>query len=163
MKLSNVLVIGVVSSLAACGGDEDGLSQEQALGKVAQTFCERSFDCEANSPEPLEYANVAECVVGFKAALESDEQAAIEASIAAGRISWNEDDAAYCVVQINAALNDLSCSVFFEQAFLALGSEDPRCLALGTGLVADGDACTIDDDCAAEGSLCIALVCGQPQ
>ena len=149
--------------MAACGGgDENGLSQSEALGRVANTFCERSLECEAESPEPLEYANVDECVASFTAALESDDQAAIEASIEAGRISWNEDDAAYCVVEINAALNDLSCSVFFDQAFLALASDDPRCLALGTGLVADGDACTIDDDCAAEGSLCIELVCSQP-
>ena len=146
--------------MAACGGgDENGLSQSEALGRVANTFCERSLECEAESPEPLEYANVDECVASFTAALESDDQAAIEASIEAGRISWEADDAEYCARLVAEALGNLSCEDYWNENEAALGVDDPRCDTLGAGLVADGDACTIDDDCASVGSDCIDDVC----
>ena len=164
MKASKTfLVVGVISSLAACGGGDGGLSPTEAFESMAQTLCERAFECEATSPEPLEYANVDACVTDFTADLGED-QAEMEASIEAGRISWNEADAAYCLGQVKDALNGLSCDVFWDEALNALSfDDDPRCENLGEGLVADGDACTIDDDCAAEGSACIDLVCGQPQ
>jgi hypothetical protein len=159
--LKTCLAVGVLSWLGGCGGD-DGLSQTEAFAKIADTFCERAFACEDQASDPLPYANVAECTAAFEAIL-NEEGAALQASIDAGRISWNEADAAFCAGEISSAINGLTCEEFWSDDNGALENDDPRCEALGEGLVADGDACTIDDDCATSGSECIDLVCGQPQ
>lgn len=161
MKVSKtILLTGLVASLVSCGrDDEDGMSPTETMRAMAVALCERAFECSGSAPEPLPYATVAECVDEWIDGAGVN-QAAIEASIEAGRISWDADDAEYCASLVAEALGDLSCADYWNENEAALGLDDPRCDALGAGLVADGDACAIDDDCAVDGSDCNDLVCG---
>ena len=160
MKVSKaILLAGLVASLVSCGRDEqEGMTPTQTMRTIAVALCERAFECSGSAPEPLDYATVAECADEWLAGTGAN-QAAIEASIEAGRISWDADDAEYCARLVAEALGDLSCENYWNENEAALGVDDPRCDTLGAGLVADGDACTIDDDCASVGSDCIDDVC----
>jgi hypothetical protein len=148
----------LVAGLAACGGGGGISSPSDALHEAASTSCAKIFSCQDSFPgtdadfETAFGANEAECVDNFEA--DADPSAAdYEASVDAGRIVFNGDDAETCL----AAFDDVTC----EQLWGGTGPDQPdECETAFDGQVADGDACTIDEDCAESTSSCIDDVCG---
>ena len=167
MKVS-LRCIGLVAlfPFAACTSDDPdtqnaGLSSEEAFAQIATTYCERAFECEATAPEGLAFDSISECAIVIAENLTvGEDAAAFHASIDAGRITWDEEDAAYCAGLVESGLNGLACADFWNDSYLAINRDDPRGDDLGEGRVLDGDACTIDADCARESSECADLVCG---
>jgi hypothetical protein len=144
----------LMAGLAACGGGS--ASYTDAAHDQINDFCSKAFECMAEFGDDAQFTSFfgsseQDCVDTFGALV--DEQAPdVEASIADGRIEFNSADADECA----SAANSLACDMYWT------AEGDPSCDTVIVGLVADGDACTIDADCAEEGSFCdeTDLVCG---
>ncbi len=135
----------VACGLVACvggGGGGDGLRLDQFAGRLAEAQCaQMQRCCESEWPD---------CVAFFTMALEEEADIVdMRASIAAGRLTFDGDQAARCIERVEG----LSCAEFSaflqnEQAATGLA-----CFDMLVGRVAAGDPCD-------EPYECVTGVCG---
>lgn len=149
--------------LVACGGDDGGLgSASDAFKASIQASCEKAFDCMAsydpamnnNTPFASAYgASVDDCVAQTNALimqfLGADYFTKLDASVSAGRITYNASDAQTCLDAGSAQ----TCDQFFGQNG-ATYTPPAACDNAIKGTVATGGTCTIEDDCAASADSC---------
>lgn len=154
--------LGILASMNACGGDGDSdtfSKPSTAFNALMGGFCSKAIECKDTAPDGVPaFDSVSQCVTLLQAQLGIDLDA-IDDSASAGRVSWNADDAAYCFGDADDTIQAATCEQFWDEGFDFLSNDDARCEALGQGTVEDGDACTIDDDCASETSECADSVC----
>jgi hypothetical protein len=149
-----LLILPIALATGACDGD-DGPSVEEAADQIIGALCDKFHECKDDFPgeesafEGAFGATEAECVMSFEEDLEVDQY---QASIDAGRIIFNSGDVGACRSSIAAISCDDLWGGEIETAF-DCGDD------LFEGTVDDGDACTIDEDCAGESSSCEDLVC----
>lgn len=123
-------------SLAACGDTGGGsIALEDLADEVDEAFCEADVKC-GESPD------MATCL-DTRYGDREDELKTISASVEAGRISYDAEQAAECLDLIRGMECRFS-STFDEAAFEA------ACRAVFTGTVADGGACVEDEECASQ-------------
>jgi hypothetical protein len=155
---SALTAFALTTSLAACGGSSS-LSVNDAFTEAANAGCTKAFECMASyptggTPFASQYgASVSECEMK-NSALITAVVASYNASITAGRISYNGTDAQSCL----DATKGETCPQYWgtDTTFV----EPASCKTAFKGTVADGGTCTIDQDCAATGSGCnTAKVC----
>jgi hypothetical protein len=129
----------------ACGGDDAPPDAEAFMTRLVEHQCELAFDCCTDAEREalsvgVEFEDAAACAATLDALL-AGLRADVLAAIDAGRIRYDAAAAARCVDSVEA----LGCD--------ALDVEPPACRApILIGLVANGDACAIDEECA--GGLC---------
>jgi hypothetical protein len=148
-KLFSILVVsGFLGTLAACGSP----SVSDSLDDAISTQCAKAFDCMSSFPtdegfafEDLYGSSESACVSNLETA-SAESKSQYQASVDAGRIIYNADDAQACLDAENA----LSCDQFWRGD----SPEPTACDTAFQGTVADGGACTIDDDCATGSSEC---------
>jgi hypothetical protein len=132
--------VGIVGiTVAGCGSD-DGSSNTLLPAayseELARAFCGRTDNCcewEALGSPTIQSYN--DCMTAFVPLL-SQNVAAIESSVEAGRITWDATLASACTEDLGA----VACT---ESLSSVLG----RCAEVLQPLVVDGDPCTIDFEC----------------
>lgn len=129
-------------------GHASDLTVSEAFDESVRITCEKAFDCRDSFPgQPADFAaafgnSVEEC----RTMLAADSPVAdYVASVEAGRIIYNPDNAATCL----DSFEGLACDMFWDG-----GVSDPTCDATFVGQVPDGQACTMDDDCATDTAFC---------
>lgn len=150
MKIHQLTSILAGLALAACGGDP---TVQEVLDESINTQCSKAWECMATFPsgqgvtfEQLFSTSESACVTNFQTLIDED-QSKFEASVAAGRIIYNPDDAQICL----DAMAALTCGQFWGTEPV---QEPAACDSAFQGTVADGGMCTIDEDCAVDGSEC---------
>jgi hypothetical protein len=124
------------------------LTVAEAFEESVRITCEKAHECRDSFPgQPADFeAEFGTTVDACIAMLSTDtQQAEYEASVAAGRIVFDPQDAAVCL----ASFEDITCTELWNGADFA-----PECETTFVGQVPDGQACTIDDDCANDTSSC---------
>lgn len=136
--------------VAACGGGGGSVPLDQLGQKLAATTCTKIFQC-CNATEIMQqFQNVnppitteAQCeqYVGglFAAFVVPDYQA----SVAAGRITYDGDAAGACL----DAIGGLSCSQYSATSNSAVPTTVTACMQFITPEVASGSGCTQDYEC----------------
>lgn len=141
--------------VAACG---DKQSVRDYYVDASEATCARAFECRDSYPGGAEtFAQVygdSEATCVDRLVMVADGLGIIEdtqASVDAGRVSFETDDGDGCVTMIGQVTCDALWSGMHEC--------DPF-----VGHVALGDACTIHDDCADAMAICdeVTLVCALP-
>lgn len=161
----------VVFAFAACGGSGGPARLSAAYQDSIQRQCQKVFDCKSswvpsmhgNQAFEDHYggATVDECVNSLKTLTLTfrgqDYFTKLDASVTAGRITYNADDYETCL----AALEAETCDQVFRQNG-ATSTPPAACDTAAVGLVATGGACTLDEDCAVAGDGCdsTANTCG---
>jgi hypothetical protein len=152
----------------ACGGDDGGGGgggggkASDAIKDGIRASCAKAFDCMGSYDASMNGDTAFEDVYGtdeqncydmtialINSFLGADYFDKFDASVEAGRITYNGDDADSC----NDAQTSVTCDQFFGQN----GQEAPDVPACDTalmGTVATGGACTISDDCASVDDSC---------
>jgi hypothetical protein len=171
-RLTKILIPGFLAiGLAACGGGGDDAADLDAaaadpdanppdpdasvdlIGQLFEdlvdTICGKAFECEGTFPgTPTEFtdqfgADEAACITMYTGLI-ADQVSLYEASVDAGRIAFDNADGQACL----AAQAALACDAYWD------APSAPECDTTFIGQVADGDACTIPDDCASDVSGC---------
>ena len=147
--------------VAACGGGGGGggLSAKAAIDEELDFICTRAFECKADYPatapiphEQLFGANETAC----KGLLsESFDGAGVQASVDAGRVTYNAADAQVCI----DFTEGLSCTDLWGNIFDNTPPNPPECESAFVGNVAPGGTCTTDFDCATDGASCTDGTC----
>lgn len=151
-------------ALGACGGD-DGTALDRpsdAYAAFMRITCEKAYECMSSFDPAMHNGTTFtqrygtsfdECQVKYRDLLERflgpDFYVKLDASVDAGRITYNADDFAVCV----AAARALTCDQFFGQNG-QMSYEPPECATGFVGNVATGAMCTLDLDCATDGDEC---------
>jgi hypothetical protein len=167
-RVSIVLVSAL--ALAACGGDDSSLgSASDAFKESIRASCEKAHSC-MSSYDPAMHngdsfassygASADECynmtLALIQAFLGADYFAKLDASVAAGRVSYNAADAQACLDAGNAQ----TCDQLFEQNGQDF-TPPAVCQTAIRGTVATGGTCTIGDDCSAAADDCLDnMTCG---
>jgi hypothetical protein len=144
--------------MTACGGP----SASEAFDDAIKATCQKAFDCMSTFPSgqgitfDQEFGSSESICETMYSGAATDTKAKLEASISAGRITYNSDDAQVC---IDGVKNE-TCGQFWGTDTY---TPPPECDTAFQGTVADGGTCTIDDDCATSGSSCTTttMTCGQ--
>jgi hypothetical protein len=151
-----VLTGALAAALAACDGG-GGLSIPEVFDSIASSTCAKAFDCQDSFPGTAQQftdafgASEAACV---DIVLEDAETDLYEASVDAGRIVYDADDAQACLDSQD--LGSVSCDDLWAGN---LPEPAPECETTFVGTVPDGEQCTMSDDCAGDASSCIDGVC----
>lgn len=151
MTAAFVCLAAVSLGLTACGDDDGGSggATEIALADYdegyAHSICGKVFAC-CNASEidglfgmALADATACEALLAPRIAAA---QPAQEAAIAAGQLRYEPAAAATCLATIDA----LTCAELDDR------TPPAACTAVFVGLVADGEACTLEESCAAASS-----------
>ncbi|WP_437672143.1 hypothetical protein [Sorangium sp. So ce131] len=147
---------------ASGGGDVEPVALDALAGEFADVYCERIFRCcdaaeqaqlfELLSPKP-ETQEECSAELSLLLSLFSRQQ---KESVDAGRQTYDGEKAARCLAEMEGTCEG------------GLGGDDnpfdatPECSTIFVGKVADGGACTDDDDCSGAGSACTDDVCTPP-
>ena len=126
------------------------------LDQLGVVQCDQAFVCRADFPpdvgvtfEQAIGTTPAECYADASAFYMP---AQVEASIAAGRITYDESAAASCVAGITFGA---TCTEFWQ-----IGAQFPAaCDQSLAGTIANGGTCSIDFDCTGVTSICNAGTC----
>ncbi|MBL8626046.1 MAG: hypothetical protein JNK64_32320 [Myxococcales bacterium] len=162
MRIRTLIVASSSLALLACGGG-DGLDNASDAFKASiQASCEKAFDCMAsydasmNNDTPFAQAygtSVSDCVSQttelIMAFLGADYFAKLDASVAAGRVTYDAGDAQACL----DASSGQTCDQFFGQNG-AVYTPPAVCDTALRGTVATGGTCTIENDCAVSADTC---------
>lgn len=146
----------LLASITAAGCDGSPSAGEAVVHIVGGT-CDKVHECRGEYPglsltfEATWGASVEDCRRRF--GLTGVVAGVIEDSVNAGRISYHVDAAESCIEGIDSA----RC----EDLWGALGglNEPAACALVFQPTVPTGAACSIDDDCASEGDVCVDRVC----
>src|SRR5688572_9646149 len=100
-RVSNFLSTSLLLALTSCDGGS--LTASEAMDEGLRSTCAKAFDCMSSFPtdagftvEQLFGSTEAMCVQMFQTGATED-KAMLEASISAGRIKYNADDAQACL------------------------------------------------------------------
>jgi hypothetical protein len=132
------------------GGGGGALTVPSYLTALGMKDCDDAFACKATFPtdggatfDQVFGASASAC---YADAAMYFNAAAVQASIAAGRITFDGAAAATCIAGIPAPV----CATYWTQ-----GSDYPAaCDTALVGKIADGGTCTIDFDCTSLASIC---------
>jgi hypothetical protein len=146
--------VALVFGVASCGGGgDDSLTAREAWEQSVDQGCSKAHECRDSAPAELPFelvfgANVEECktlVADF-----AGTGAQVQASVDAGRVTYDEADAEACLAY------DPSCTAFWSD-------DDPNepagCETGLRGAVATGGSCTIALDCTSEDDSCEGGTC----
>lgn len=149
-------------ALLACGGDDGIDSASGAFKASIQASCEKAFACMSsydaamNNDTPFAQSygtSVSDCVTRTNAILTqllgADYLTKLDASVDAGRITFDAADAQACLDAGSAQ----TCDQFFDQNG-ATYTPPAACGTALAGTVATGGECTIEDDCALSADTC---------
>ena len=132
------------------------MSPADFIDDFGDTYCGTAFECQASFATNLGVthtevfgANVAAC----RAQLITGTQ--IEASVDAGRVTFNESAASTCISKLAA----LDCAGFW--AALTNNTFPTECDMATDGTVATGGVCTINLDCVS--ASCNGETCNAPE
>ena len=137
--------------VAACGGGSNGNVPLDQLGqKLAATTCTKIFQC-CNAAEIMQQfkdvnppiTTEAQCEQYYGGLLSALVVPDYQASVAAGRITYDGDAAGACL----DAIGSLSCSQYTATSNSALPTSVTACMQLTTPRVASGGACTQGYEC----------------
>jgi hypothetical protein len=140
------------AALAACGGGGGGsLSAGEAIEESWSIQCAKIFECRDTFPgEDADFeaafgTSEADCVdiVAGETEFGPDE---VEASIEAGNMTFNADDAEVCL----DSFGDIAC----DDLWTGNVDSPPECDTAFEGQVEDGGECTLDEECAESTSFC---------
>ncbi len=173
--LACVFALGLFGALAGagCGGEDPEpqpsggpIALDAFAGEFSKLYCDRIFTCcdaaerdqvlELLSPKPKDEQECATAFSLFFSFFLTEQKE----SVAEGRQTYDGAKAASCIAKTKDTCVGLAGNDLLET--------DPECDAIFVGKVADGGACTNDEDCSAEGSICKEDVCaplsaeGQP-
>jgi hypothetical protein len=130
--------------------DTTPLTVADAYHESIALACAKAFECRDSFPgTPTEFTDAygdteEACIANFEA-LVGQAAADTQASVDAGRIVYNADDARTCL----DGLATIDCPSYWN------GDNQPaECDTTFIGQVADGGPCTIDDDCATDAAYC---------
>lgn len=134
-------MLALAATLFACGDNEAGLPLESFETSILHARCERLTRCG-------QFADVDTCDAYFRKRPNLD----LEAALAAGVVRYSGPAASLCIAELAAQSCDTS-------------SRDARvppdvCLHVFTGTRAEGDHCTLDEECAS--GSCDSPPCGSP-
>lgn len=135
------------------GGGSTSATPAEVMTKMTKVDCDQAFSCKASFPtgqgvtfQQVFGANATECYA--KLADEYYDATAIQASIAANKITYDATEGARCVTEIAAMLPPV-CGTYWQN-----GADFPDpCYDAMVGHVADGAACANDWECG-ENSWC---------
>lgn len=140
---SSSLVLAITVSLAGCPSDPGGVPANVPLadlpGVLAPAMCGIYADC-GGPVVTLVYGNEADCAAQLAARFSDGEIGTLQAAIDAGNIAYHGDLVGDCIAALNAA----GC---------ALGNPFETCEGIFEGLVDDGGACELNEECG-DGSYC---------
>lgn len=170
MRWSGVVVFAF--AFAACGGSSSPpATLSNALQESIQRQCQQQFDCKSSYVASMhdnrafeDYyggATVDACVNTVTTLILTvngqDYFTELDASVTAGRVTYNTDDYETCTMALESETCD---EVFFQNG--AIFTPPAACDTVEVGRVTTGGACTIDDDCAVAGDGCdpTAHTCG---
>jgi len=151
--------LGLVVAIAACGGGDDSLTAKEAIIKNAERICGKAFECKDSSPfgdqfETIVGANEAECKMRLLTDPDSSTPDQVQASVDAGRITYDEADAKVCLAY------DPTCPAFWG---VFMNMPDPNvpaeCRTAFVATVQTGGDCVITDDCASGNDACTGGKC----
>jgi hypothetical protein len=160
------LAVIVLAFACAPGADVNGFPSA-----LANAYCHFAYHCctpadrttfpsgFSNLENTYVFDNESDCDAKLGEAYQAQFQE-IQASVKDKRMTWNQTSAQTCLTALQNAANPCSA-----QAFTVASNGDPNnptalaaCDAtqFETGAVAAGAVCTIDADCAGQGSVCTA-------
>ena len=150
---------GVDASSPATDASRDasaGLTPHTFLVGLLTEECDQAFACKAQYPSAAQHtfdyewgANLAECVATDQ---DYKDLPAIEAAVAAGRITFDPAQAASCLA---APAIPTTCATLFSNNYDWATS----CYAALLGHIADGEVCTTAWECASFSSNCSNAKC----
>ncbi len=156
---SRALALCIVTA-AACGGSGDGTpsSPSEALDDAIQAQCQDLFNCQSSYDPTMhdsetfaQFANgssEADCVTNIEALFGSAESQ-LEASVSAGRITFDAGDVQPCITMEEA----FTCDQILGQNGMST-PDVPVCDDVFVGTVPEGGTCTTDNDCAGSDDEC---------
>lgn len=153
VTLASTLLALALSTAAGCGGGDYTVAD--AFDEAITLRCAKAFECKASyaaapgSTQTFEQqfgASEADCEAMARALI-GGALPLFEASVSAGRIAYDADDARTC---LDAARAETCAQFWGTEPY----TEPAACDTTFVGTVADGGACTLDDDCKTAGSSC---------
>jgi hypothetical protein len=168
MRFNNVsiaLIATLAMSAAACGGDDDDapLTASGYITGLGGGVCGKAFECMSTFPgTPADFtATFGSSEAACPAALGFVSGAELQASVDAGRTTFDAAAGAMCIAGIKA----FTCPQWWDPNVPAPAS----CSTVLVGTVADGGACTLNAECASGGGCdgtshtCVAPAANAPR
>jgi hypothetical protein len=160
-RLSSILIpVSFALAVGACGGGAS--SPSDALHDSIRSGCQKEFDCMSEYDPAMHNgdafadsygSSVDDCVTQTEAFITAFLGAnyfdKLDASVDAGRLDFNSDNAAACDDAFAAA----SCDEIFDQNG-ATYTQPAVCDTVLVGTVDDGGSCTLDQECSTSGDSC---------
>ncbi len=145
---------GDVNGGGGGGGGGGGATATQVLSKFGTVECDQAFACKASFPADagvtFEQAFGATTAACYADAADYYDATAVEASITAGKITFDAAAASSCI----SGLSGLAAPVC--TAYWDAGPAFPdACGGVFAGKIADGATCTNDFECSSGASICI--------
>ncbi len=156
-------LLGAAALIASACSDDGGgepLTAGEATARSTEEGCAQAHECEDSyptSPGPsfeAIFQDSPEACADFVADVLGIDPVKVQASVDAGRISYDAEDFAECL-----AYETASCENFWRSFDNAEGVPE-ACQTDLYGTVPDAGTCTIPLDCAGDGSTCTDGVCG---
>lgn len=143
--------------LSGCSSSD--LSVDEFYAERVEVNCTQAHACRGSFPQhskmfELTYGATSDACIAMTTPRFEAKSAQVQASVDAGRIRYHADAAQVCL----NALAGLTCS----QRWAPADSPVPACEETFVGMMRDGRACEIDEDCAGAASFCDARACGEP-
>jgi hypothetical protein len=132
------------------GGTGGTMTASKFLEEINKKFCDQSFTCKSSFPTDwgitFDEAFGTSASACYAQAAQDIPPAQVESQIAAGKITFNANDASTCLAGITFG----TCNEFWQQ-----GPQMPAaCETVLLGTVADGGACVTHIDCTNFYSYC---------
>lgn len=143
MKTKTLGFAAALLLLGCGGGGGDPIAFDSYPAELSTSFCAKTFECCTTAEIMEQYSffggltDEADCVTKFTPFLAGD-KVAFEASIAAGKMAYDEGLAGDCL----AAFATANCSQFGSN-----DAPDPSCDKFLAGLVANDASCDFDEEC----------------
>jgi len=154
--------VALLTIWVACGGGGKGGGggfASIALEDQVEAVCTPAHTCRDSFPQDqgLDFEDLfgttqPACVANLGANTRADE---IQASVDAGRITFNAGAAAACL----AFVDGLSCADFWDSVLTGNPPQPAACETTFIGTVPLGGMCVISDDCAGQTAFCNSMTC----
>ena len=145
MKLNSMSIMtamGLAMAVAACSNSSSS-DAGSTVAAIIHDDCVKAFSCQ--STEPTGDASIygsteAQCETNLTALIGD-----VDASVTAGRVTFNASGASGCESDASTAINAESCTDFW--ASTAVATSSGSCTTVFVGTVATGGTCTSALDC----------------
>lgn len=138
--ISISFVAALALAAAACGGSDDALTASDFIADYSGGVCAKAFECMSTFPgTPAQFsATFGASEAACPTALNFISGADLQASVDAGRVTYDEGMASQCVSAVAA----FACADFWTAS-----AAPAACTGTLMGTVAVGGTCTLGIDC----------------